>query len=178
MYIYKAPERVSLKGYVRDDCTINAIGNTLGLSYDLARKVLQTINFSDDGVTFRKKSPRTKYEFAVKSNVERVCSGLSVRQEDHKAASQINGQRNKEMSLKDFTIKYPVGVFIVLVERHLVAVINGKIIDTWDSSKLIVEKSYMIDINKGRDLIKDIAKFYRMTSNKHIIENHIDIISR
>ena len=52
MFIKQSPERITLKGYKRDDCTINAIGNAAGLSYDLARKVLQTAIFHRNVASF------------------------------------------------------------------------------------------------------------------------------
>ena len=32
MYIKHSPARITIKGYKRDDCTINAIGTALGIS--------------------------------------------------------------------------------------------------------------------------------------------------
>lgn len=57
MYITQTPERVYVKGYKRDDCTVIAIGNALGISYDLARKALQIGVCNSEGFTFRKSNP-------------------------------------------------------------------------------------------------------------------------
>ena len=39
MYVQMRPERVKIKGYKYDDCTVNSLANILGISYDLSRKM-------------------------------------------------------------------------------------------------------------------------------------------
>lgn len=172
-YVKMQPERISIKGYKRNDCTINALGNALGLSYDLARKVLQTVRFDKyDNLTFRKNEPRTKTQFSSRNHVKNVVSGLSVNKEEYIKDIDIlehyHGKGVKSITLGEFAKFHKKGVYVVLVKSHLTTVIDGVIIDTWDSSKRIVEVACEMDINKAQKAILNVAKFYKMDSNKHI----------
>lgn len=175
-YVKKKPERISIKGYKRNDCTINALGNALGLSYDLARKVLQTVRFDkNNNLTFRKKDPRTKTQFSSRNHVKNVIVGLSINKEEYVKDIDIfehyhgkGAAEGKGKTLGEFAKSHKKGVYIVLVKSHLTTVIDGVIIDTWDSSKRIVEVACEMDINKAQKAISNVAKFYKMDSNKHI----------
>lgn len=171
MYIKHSPERITIKGYKRDDCTINAIGTALGISYDLARKILQTGIYYNGEFTFAKSNPRTKEAFMQRHHVKRICEALSIDRNVY-----ISDEELSDNSLKRFAECNPEGIFIVLVRSHLVAVINGKIIDTWDSSGRAVEIAYRIDMNEARETIAELAKFYRMNSEEHLLDNHIEKI--
>lgn len=183
MYIKHSPERITIKGYERDDCTINAIGTALGLSYDLSRKILQTGIYYNGQFSFIKSNPRTKNEFIQRHHVKRICEALSVDRNIYISDKELLERKakdscryNKENSLKKFADSNPKGVFIVLVHCHLVAIVNGQIIDTWDSSKREVEIAYRVDVDKAREMIAELAKYYKMDSDKHILEEHIDFI--
>ena len=182
MYIKHSPERITIKGYKKDDCTINAIGTALGISYDLARKILQTGVYYNGEFTFVKSNPRTKEAFSQRHHVKRICEALSLDRNVYISDKELMQRKkgiyknNNDNSLKKFAECNPEGIFIVLVHSHLVTVINGKIIDTWDSSKSVVEIAYRIDVNKARETIYDLAKFYRMNSEEHMLEKHVESI--
>lgn len=167
MYITHTPKRITLKGYKTDDCTIIAIGNALGLSYDLARKVLQVGSYRNRVFSFRKRNPMTKDEFIRQNHIEMICRALSVRSERF----EINN-RKKRTTLEEFAKENKKGVYIVLVDRHLVSVMNGKIVDTWNSTKRKVISAYEIDTERAHKMIYDLAVFYRMTSNEHFVKGH------
>lgn len=184
MYIKHSPERIKIKGYKRDDCTVNAIGTALGISYDLSRKILQTGICDSEEFKFLKRNPRTKNEFIKRQHVKKICAKLSVDRNVYISDAELNriyqttendnhDSKFKNNTLAKFAECNPDGIFIVLVKNHLTAVINGKIVDTWDSSKRAVEVAYRVDVEKARDVIADLAKFYRMNSKKHINDTHL-----
>lgn len=182
-YVKMQPERISIKGYKRNDCTINALGNALGLSYDLARKVLQTVHFDKhNNLTFRKNEPRTKTQFSSRMHVKNVIVGLSVDKKEYIKDIDIlghySGKAVKSITLGEFAKSHQKGVYIVLVKSHLTTVIDGVIIDTWDSSKRVVEVACEMDINKAQKAISSVAKFYKMDSNKHIKKQKRLVIKR
>ena len=183
MYIKHSPERITIKGYKRDDCTINAIGTALGLSYDLSRKILQTGVYYNGQFSFIKSNPRTKDAFTQRHHVKRICEALSIDRNVYISDEELRERKarssyryTKDNSLKRFADSNPEGVFIVLVHCHLVAIIDGKIIDTWDSSKRAVEVAYRVDVDQARKTIAELAKYYQMSSDEHILEEHIESI--
>jgi hypothetical protein len=172
MYINNSPERITIKGYKRDDCTVNAIGNAIGVSYDLARKILQVGIYYQGKFKFAKSKPRTKLQFTLKTHVKRICKALST---DEIIYAKYNPRTNRPImtkTLAEVASENSKGIYIAIVKGHLATIINGKIIDTWDSSKSKVEVIYKVDVNQARNTIKDLAKFYRMDSDRHIIKNH------
>lgn len=66
MFIKTTPERITIKGYKGSDCTCVALGNSLGLSYDLARKILQNGRYYNNEFHFVKDNPITKSKFTQK----------------------------------------------------------------------------------------------------------------
>lgn len=167
MYITHSPKRITIKGYKRNDCTVNAIGNALGLSYDLARKVLQVGQYRNGEFSFYKRSPRTKQEFTRQSHVQMICEALSVKTQ--------NFERNnskKRVTLEQFAKENNESTYIALVDRHLVAVIDGKVVDAWDSRKRKMIAAYEVDIKKAHSVIYGLARFYKMASYEHFIKEH------
>lgn len=183
-YIKSAPHRVSIKGYKGSDCTVNAIGNTLGISYDLARKLLQTGNFEDGKFSFRMKSPRTKNEFTQRTNVKNILRAIStdycVYLSDKEIQKKIQNKKRitsdikktGRQSVNKFAESNPKGTFIILVFGHLTAVIDGVLVDTWNCGDYAVEIAYRINVPKARKVIKGLASFYKMDSESHFIKNH------
>lgn len=167
MCIKHSPVRVNVRGYKRDDCTVIAIGNSLGLSYDLSRKILQTGSYRDGVFSFRKKQPRTKNEFIRQSIVEMICEALSV-----ETLRFERSNAKKRTSLGEFAKDNDKGIYIALVDSHLATVIDGKVVDTWDSRKRKMIAAYKVDVEKAHKVIYELAKFYRMTSNEHFIKEH------
>ena len=54
-------------------------------------------------------------------------------------------KEDKGMTVEEFAIKFDVGTYLVVVARHLVAVIDGKYYDSWDSGKKKVSCYYSKD---------------------------------
>lgn len=178
MIVNCEPKRINIKGYNKDDCSINALGSALGISYDLARKVLQTSVYMEKGkISFFKKNPRTKSKFSSKGNIIQVLESISEDRAIFISKEQKLEELNRtgsphhlgteDNNVNKFAQSNPNGVFILLVNKHLLTVIDGKIIDTWDSSKLAVEVAYRIDRKKARKTIADLAKFYKMNNEEH-----------
>lgn len=180
MFINHSPERITVKGYKGNDCTMTAIGNAAGLSYDLARKVLQTAIFPNGKMSFVKKGPRTKHQFSMRGHVKRVAQELSVNKIEYVSDIEVNRHYKNPQSdvptIREFAKEYNKGIYLVIVKNHIAAVIDGKLVDTWDSGERLVEVAFEIDIKKAQSTVADIAKFYRMTSDEHILKNHKESI--
>lgn len=174
MFIKKAPKRVGVKGYKTKGCTCNALGNALGLSYDLSMKILQSGDYSNNRFTFKRSQPRTRAQMIKTSNVKNICESLSVDIEDHYINS--DGTPDIPMKLSEFAQAHPKGIYLVLMVDHIATVMYGKIIDTWDSSSHIVRTSYKVDTRLSRSVIRDLAKFYKLNNDEHIIKGHVDKI--
>lgn len=177
MFINHSPERITVKGYKRNDCTMNAIGSAVGISYDLARKVLQTAIFSPrKEMSFVKSKPRTKAQFTGRGHVKRLAQALSVDKIEYISDMDILAHYKKPKAgaptLKEFANEYNKGIYLVLVKAHLVTVIDGAIVDTWYSGERIVEVAFEIEPKKAQKTIAEIAKFYRMDSDQHILKDH------
>lgn len=161
MYIKKSPKRVSIKGYKKNDCTIRAIGNVLGISYDLSRKILQTGDF--DGINFYYKNTlKKKSEFIKESNVEKICEALSCRTEDLYGETPVK--------FNDFALTHNDGIYLILSKGHLSTIINGNIVDKWDCSNEVVSKVYKVDLKRSIERITPLAIFYKLNTSKHICQ--------
>lgn len=163
MFVRRIPNKVKIAGAKRDDCTIIALGNALNISYDLARKVLQTFVVKDPKtkeVLFKKNNPLTKKEYILMGHVESICAAVSVDNETF-------GIRNP-MKLKEFAQAYSEGSYLALVQGHLSVVENGNIIDAWDSGERMMVRCYKIDRAKALETIKVISDYYKMSKEEHI----------
>ncbi|HHT96497.1 MAG TPA: hypothetical protein GXZ90_01210 [Clostridiales bacterium] len=184
MYIKHSPARITIKGYRHDDCTINAIGTALGLSYDLSRKILQTGIYYNGEFTFVKSKPRTKKQFTQKYHVKRMCNALSIDKYVYISDDLIIKHKQKKsypktnFTLAKFAEDNQVGIFLILTRNHLASVIDGKIVDTWNSSSKTIEIAYKVDIEHSREVIKELAKYYKMNSSNHILSEHTKNILR
>lgn len=166
MYINTSPERITVKGYVRDDCTINAFGIALGLSYDLSRKLLQNGTNERNKLTFRQRN-RNKNEMSSAHHIESMCSLVSVEEID------LIG---KGIKAKTFAEDHSEGIWLVIVNRHILAVVEGNIVDTWDSSMKSVRTAYKVDLEDAREIAKQLAEHFNMPLNKHFVDNHVEKI--
>lgn len=167
MFINNSPKKIKVQGYKRDDCTVRAIGNALGLSYDLSRKILQVGCYYNEQFSFLKKGPLTKLEFTSQPHVEKICGALS--------AKTIQFERSgakPRTKLRDFAKDYNKGIYIVLVDRHLTVVMDGNVVDSWDCNDRNVVAAYRIDLKKSYDTIRDLAKFYKMHSTEHYVKGN------
>ena len=174
-YTHYEPKRVVVKGYKRNDCTVNGIGMALGLSYDLAKKVLQTLEVGQEDISFRKSAPRPKTQFAERRNILKLCGALSV-EETHYCEYEYGYNavyHGEKITASQFAEENPRGLYIILVRGHLTTIVNGNVVDAWDSSQKIVESAFKIDLNTSRELIKDLASFYKMNNDDHIIKNNL-----
>lgn len=171
MYIKHTPNKVAIKGYKDNDCTVIAIGNALGISYDLSRKILQTVysrRVTKHGeLPFRTENPLAKEHFILQMHVQKVCRGLSVEEIKFEPF-----EREKRITLRKFAKDYNEGIYLALVDRHLATVIDGQLIDTFDSSSRKMIAAYKIDLPFAHETIKGLAKYYKMDNKKHIFQDH------
>ena len=182
MLVKYQPKKIKVKGYVNNDCTINSIGTALGISYDLARKLLQTGVYKNKGeIDFYRRGPRTKVEFSMRSNVVRICEAISQdknvfiteeeRRQRLRLSKQVRGLGNSDNSVAKFAKHNSKGVFILLAHGHLITVINGIVVDSIDSTNMAVEIAYRINVKQARNVIKELAEFYRMSSPEHYVDS-------
>ena len=159
-FIRETPSRVKIKGYKKNSCTMIALGNALGISYDLSKKVFQSFimkSMFGDSILFSKEKLLTKQEFTKQSHVERVCTTLS---EDIYYPEEFT-------TLREYAEENNKGLYLALVRGHLAVVNNGQIIDTWDSGDRIIVSIYKINKEKALNLIKPIAKYYGLLNSEH-----------
>lgn len=173
MYIKRIPTKVAIKGYKDNDCTVIAIGNALGISYDLSRKILQTVysrRVTKHGeLPFRTENPLAKEHFILQMHVQKVCRGLSVEEIQFESF-----EKEKRTTLGKFIEDYNEGVYLALVDRHLATVIDGQLIDMFDSSSRNMIAAYKIDISFAQETVKGLASHYKMNNSKHIFQDHTD----
>ncbi len=119
-FVYYQPNEKDLKDKV-GDCQIRAFCKVLGLTwleaFDLTIPIcreLQTYTIFDCDLT-KTKAAMEKLGF--------VYTGIS------------NKKGTKRPTVESFAKSHPTGRYIVTVARHVVAVVDGKYYDTWDSGK-------------------------------------------
>lgn len=117
-YVYYQPNEKDLKDEV-GDCQIRAFSKVLGLSwleaFDLTIPLcreLQTYTIFDCDLK------KTK---AAMSNLGFEYTGIS------------NKKGSKRPTVDEFAKKHPTGRYILSVANHVVACVDGKYYDTWDS---------------------------------------------
>lgn len=117
-FVYYQPNKKDLKDKV-GDCQVRALSKVLGLSwveaFDITIPIcreLQTYTFFD-------------------CDQEKTKEAMSRLGFDYTGVSNKKG--TKRPTVDSFAKDHPHGTFIVKVARHVVAVVNGKYYDTWDS---------------------------------------------
>lgn len=163
MLLINEPERIKVKGYKSNDCTVNAIGNVLGVSYDLSLKALQTVRpeRGNDVLDFSVSYKRTKSDFTERAFFIKFLSALS---EEYKSL------RAKKMTIEKFAEEYNKGDYVVVTESHAVTIIDGIIIDAWDSRKEVATIYFKIDVASSRRKLKSLSKHYKLDSDEHFVK--------
>lgn len=117
-YVYFQPNKKDLKDKV-GDCQIRAFCKALGLTwleaFDLTMPIcreLQTYTIFDCDLS------KTK---AAMASLGFAYTGVS------------NKKGSVRPTVDEFAKNHPTGTFIVTVAHHVVAVVDGKYYDTWDS---------------------------------------------
>ena len=107
------------------DCVVRAITNVTGLPYDEVHAVLKKHG--------RKDRHGTYYQTSLAAMKELGFVGIPTTQDywARNLKSAVAGKRSLNQVLKDL----PMGKFVVYVRGHATALVNGKIIDTFDQSK-------------------------------------------
>ena len=119
-FVYYQPNKKDLKDKV-GDCQARALSKVLGLTWVEAFDVtipicreLQTYTFFDCDLNKTKEAMgRMGFEY----------TGIS------------NKRGSKRPTVDGFAKDHPQGSYIVTVARHVVAVVDGKYYDTWDSGE-------------------------------------------
>ena len=119
-YVYYQPNDKDLKDQY-GDCTIRALSKALGVTwleaFDLTIPLCREF--------------QTPNLFNVPSKIERVI--LERLGFDYTGISNKKG--TKRPTVESFAKEHPIGTYILSVANHVVAVVDGRYFDTWDSGR-------------------------------------------
>jgi hypothetical protein len=108
-----------------NDCAVRAIANVTGKSYDEVHAVLKKHGRKDRHGTYYPTSLAAMQELGfIGIPMQRDWWGLHLK-------APIAGKKTLNQVVQDL----PIGKFVVYVRGHATALVNGKIIDTFDQSK-------------------------------------------
>lgn len=113
----------------KGDCQVRALTTASGMSYGNAYSLLYAIQAEMHACHF------TLVE-ALRANDPRLKVKRSI------PCAAVKGQ--PRMTGAEFCRKYPKGSFILQVAKHVVAVEDGVLIDSWDSSRKCVYGAWEI----------------------------------
>jgi hypothetical protein len=132
------------KGLLVEDCVVRAVSTAFNAGYVETRRDLNRIKKALGFNSY--KDHDFLYEYL--KDYERLIF------------KAVRGQ--KRLKLDGFAKSYPKGTYIVAVRKHVVAVIDGVILDTWDSSYLTVYTAWKIEpATTLKDLDIDVARKIR-----------------
>jgi hypothetical protein len=110
------------------DCTVRALSNATGMHYDKAHAILHK---------YGRKNRRGAYfstMFRAYSEAGFILDSVHGTTTAAKHAGRISGRKASEgITLAKMLPKLAFGEYIVNTTGHAVAVVNGKIIDTYDN---------------------------------------------
>jgi uncharacterized protein (DUF3084 family) len=112
-----------------NDCTVRALANAADIAYDTAHAVLKKHGRKDrKGATF--KTLHAAYEECGFRLVKVCGDGKRSRfAAHHTAARWVDG-----ITFGKLVTQLPYGEYIINVTGHAVAVVNGKVIDTFNNN--------------------------------------------
>ncbi len=112
------------------DCQVRALVVTLGLEYDAAWHLL-----------YRMQGERRKCGFCLVDSLNDGDQRLRI-----KARLSFPAKAGrKRMTGADFCKKHKKGRFILRMAHHVAAVVDGELLDTWDSSQKCVYAAWEMD---------------------------------
>ena len=143
MYKYYNPHP---KGLLTDDCVKRAIATVTGMNYSIVRRELN------------------KYKAVTGAKAFNSIRNLRY-VEDVLKAKKI--ALNDKMSAEEFCRKYPCGRFVLDMDEHWSACVDGCIYDTWDCGKERVNFAYeFINLPYTPPNLKNQVYKYCCTSEK------------
>lgn len=132
LYQYYQPNKKDLKDHV-GDCQIRALSKVLNLSwvetFDLITPICREFQIMD---IFSCDLEKTK---EAMSRMGFVYTGISNKKGSHRP------------TVKEFTSSHKKGKYIVSVAHHVVAVVDGRYFDTWDSGEKYLYGYYELQSN-------------------------------
>lgn len=113
----------------RGDCTVRALATASGMPYEEAWELLYKLQGINRHCAFRifeylRKMPQTMG----------VVGAYKYR--------ALKGQ--PRIKVRDFVVMHPQGRFLLQVAHHVTAVVDGKLIDTWDCGRKCVYGAWEI----------------------------------
>ncbi len=110
----------------RNDCVVRAITNVTGMDYDYIHSVLKKHGRNDGQGTFANTSVKAMQELGFKP----VVIGKS-----HWKYYVKDCEANPKKTLNQVMNDLPAGKFVVYVNLHATALVNGQIVDTFEQGK-------------------------------------------
>jgi hypothetical protein len=138
----------------KNDCTVRALSNAAGLSYEIAHETLRVYA----GRVARKSSTVSEltkaYQHAGAKNIT-FCGKYRKWYAKDVEQSSVS---DKGMSIKTFIANNPVGKFVVVVTGHAVCVADGQLVDTTlvASGKRVVATYDFTSASRINAALKDI----------------------
>ena len=119
-----------------NDCTVRAMTNSSGIDYEIVHALLKKNGRKDNkGVRYDVIMPSMKelgFEFVgVFGKTIAAKCGLA---HAAKYYDVVEGSQNKPITLGNLVKSLPFGKFVVIIKGHAVALIDGKLIDTFNNS--------------------------------------------
>ena len=118
------------------DCTVRSMTNSSGIEYDLVHAVLKKHG--------RKENKGVRYDVILPSMNELGFEFVGVFGKTRAAKfgleyaakyyDIVEGSQNNPITLGNLVKSLPFGKFVVIIKGHAVALVNGKLIDTFDNS--------------------------------------------
>ncbi len=115
------------KGLIVEDCVVRAISTAFNAGYVETRRDLNRIKKALGFNSYKDHNFLYEYLKEYKRLIFKAECG------------------KKRLKLDGFAKEHPKGTYIVAVRKHVVAVIDGTILDTWDSSYLTVYTAWKIE---------------------------------
>ena len=116
------------KGINTIDCVVRAITIAVDGEYLEVRKHLNRIKKELKETSYKNQKFMDKY---AKLNGWKKISFPAV-----KGVPRLRG--------KDFVKQYPEGTYILKLAKHVVAIVDGVYLDTWDSTEKIIYKAWEV----------------------------------
>lgn len=118
------------EGKIVGDCVKRAIAVATGIPYKETSLLLNRLKKETGAEKFNSK---TNYEAFLKA------------QPGFKKLSFPAVKGQPRMTPAQFTKEFPTGSYVLRLAHHLVAVVDGKVYDTWDSTENCVYNAFKVD---------------------------------
>jgi hypothetical protein len=117
------------------DCVVRAIALATESDYLETRRHLNRIKKNFNETSYKKRTFIHKY---AKYNNWKKISFPAI-----KGVPRLRG--------RDFVKQYPTGTYILNLAKHIVAVVDGVYLDTWDSTDKMIYNAWQVESGECKD---------------------------